>query len=66
MIKSMENTDQDDFFDFLRSDDDPLSAGHDYRMKDPSKMTSGLGTAPMTDPLSQSRLKNKKRNNILS
>lgn len=66
MIKSIDNMDQDDLFDFLRSDDDPLSQRHDYTMKDPSKGTSGLGSAPMVDPLSQIGLENKKRTNTLS
>ncbi len=66
MFKSIENTDQDDFFDFLRIDDNQLAAGHDWIMKEPSELKSGLSTDPLLHPFAGIGSENKKRPDTVS
>jgi|GEM_PF-2496122 len=66
MFKSIEHTDQDDFFDFLRIDDNQLTAGHNWIFEKPSEMKSGLGTDPLLHPFTGSGPENKKRTDTFS
>jgi len=66
MFKSIESTDQDDFFDFLRVDDDPMGVGHNWSMKKPSEMKPGISADPILHPFSGIGSENKKRTDTFS
>lgn len=66
MFESIEHTDQDDVFDFLRIDADQLAAGFDWINKSPSEMKPGLSTDVIVDSLEGIGLGNKKGRDTFS